>query len=51
MQSMTVLIDELQFIGNESMQVCSYIELNITAMRKILKKFDKKFRNIRQPVK
>ena len=51
MQSVITLIEELWHIGNESIQVCNYIELNITAMRKILKKFDKKFRAMRQPVK
>ena len=48
---MTILIEELLHIGNESIQVCNYIELNITAMRKILKKFDKKFKDMRKAVK
>lgn len=40
-------MEELSDIALESIKICSYIEINITGMRKILKKFDKKFKGIR----
>ena len=44
-------MEELSDVALESIKICSYIEINITGMRKILKKFDKKFKGIRQPLK
>ena len=35
-------VESLFRVVNESVELCNYIEVNITAVRKILKKFDKK---------
>jgi SPX domain protein involved in polyphosphate accumulation len=42
---LTVIIENLTKLGNEINEICNYIELNMTAIRKILKKFDKQFTN------
>lgn len=39
----TVVIDNLTKVGNQIIEICHFIELNMTAIRKILKKFDKTF--------
>lgn len=36
-------IESLITVGNDLVEICKFAELNITAVRKILKKFDKKF--------
>lgn len=36
-----VIIENLAKIGNETIEICHFVELNVTAIRKILKKFDK----------
>ena len=38
---MIVVIENLTKIGQEIIEICKFMELNITAIRKILKKFDK----------
>lgn len=45
------LLEQLSEVSQEAIRICTYIELNITGMRKILKKFDKKFRDVKQPLK
>ena len=37
-------LDELQDLSNYAMSISSYVQINITGMAKILKKFDKKFK-------
>ncbi len=39
-------IEKLIQVGNDLVDTCKFAELNITAVRKILKKFDKKFAGI-----
>ncbi len=39
-------IESLITVGNDLVEICKFAELNITAVRKILKKFDKKFNGI-----
>ncbi len=42
------LLSEIQIlinISNFTLDICDYINLNVTALIKILKKFDKKFSN------
>jgi SPX domain protein involved in polyphosphate accumulation len=43
---MNVVIENLTKVGNEVIEICHFIELNMTAIRKILKKFDKQFDKI-----
>ncbi len=38
---LTVTVENLTKIGNELIEIGHYIELNMTAIRKILKKHDK----------
>ena len=40
-------LDELQSLSNYATSLSSYIYLNITALSKILKKFDRKFSRLR----
>eukprot|EP00347_Sterkiella_histriomuscorum_P006843 403351220 len=47
---LNVIIENLTKIGNEIIEVGNYIELNMTAMRKILKKFDKQLQTISIPM-
>ena len=42
--SLIVIMENLTKIGQEIIEICKYIELNVTAIRKILKKFDKLFK-------
>lgn len=42
--SLIVIMENLTRIGQEIIEICKFIELNVTAIRKILKKFDKQFR-------
>ena len=37
------LIDDIEKVSDDTLEICHYINLNITAIRKVLKKFDKKF--------
>ena len=39
-------VENLIKVGNDLVDICKFAELNITAVRKILKKFDKKFASI-----
>lgn len=39
--SLVVIMENLTKIGQEIIEICKFIELNVTAIRKILKKFDK----------
>lgn len=41
-----VIIENLSKIGNETIEICHFVELNITAIRKILKSFDKKMLDV-----
>lgn len=41
-----LIIDNLINVGFELHDICCYVELNITGIRKILKKCDKKFNGI-----
>lgn len=41
-----VVIENLTRVGNQVVDICHYAEINITAIRKILKKFDKRFDKI-----
>lgn len=43
-------IERLEVIVTEINELCKFINLNVTAIRKILKKFDKKFTNKELPV-
>ncbi|CDW89208.1 major facilitator superfamily [Stylonychia lemnae] len=43
---LTVIIENLTKIGNEVIEIGHFIELNMTAIRKILKKFDKQLENV-----
>ncbi len=38
---LTVVIENLTKIANEIVEICHFVELNVTAIRKILKKADK----------
>ena len=39
-------LDELQSLSTYASSLSSYIYMNITGMSKIMKKFDKKFKNM-----
>ena len=43
---LNVVIENLTKLGNKLVEICSFTELNVTAVRKILKKFDKRFASI-----
>lgn len=43
-------IDDLDSLTHQTLDLCHYININVTAIRKILKKFDKKFRMFKNPV-
>ncbi len=47
---LNAVIEKLTSVGNELVDACHFSELNITAVRKILKKFDKKFSSISIPL-
>jgi len=47
---LNVVIENLTKLGNELIDLCSFAELNIDGVRKILKKFDKKFAEISVPL-
>ncbi len=47
---LNAVIENLIKLGNELVDCCHFAELNITAVRKILKKFDKKFDKISIPL-
>jgi len=38
-------MENLHKIGQEIIEICKFVELNVTALRKILKKFDKQFKS------
>jgi SPX domain protein involved in polyphosphate accumulation len=38
---LTVVLENLTKIANEIVEICHFVELNVTAIRKILKKADK----------
>jgi SPX domain protein involved in polyphosphate accumulation len=38
-------MENLSKIGQEIIEICKFVELNLTAIRKILKKFDKQFKS------
>jgi len=40
------VMENLSRIGQEIIEIAKFMELNITAIRKILKKFDKKFKQM-----
>jgi len=48
-QSLIVIMENLIKIGQEIIEVSKFSELNLTAIRKILKKYDKLFKNICLP--
>lgn len=41
-----MVIENLNKIGNDISEICHFVELNITAIRKILKKADKQLASI-----
>ena len=43
-QSLAIVLENLYRIGQEVIEIVRFMELNLTAVRKILKKFDKKFK-------
>jgi SPX domain protein involved in polyphosphate accumulation len=43
-QSLAIVLENLYRIGQEVIEIARFMELNLTAVRKILKKFDKKFK-------
>jgi len=43
-QSFAIVIENITKIGYEIIAIAEFMELNLTAIRKILKKFDKKFK-------
>jgi len=43
---LTLIIENLTKIGNEVIEIGNFIELNMTAIRKILKKFDKQLEQV-----
>lgn len=43
---LSVIIDNLAKVGTEIIEICHFLELNITAIRKILKKYDRKLANV-----
>ena len=45
-----MVIDQLTNICNAHKNICEFVEMNITAIRKILKKFDKKMSNYSIPM-
>lgn len=47
---LNAVIENLTKLGNELVDCCHFAELNITAVRKILKKFDKKFASFSIPL-
>ena len=47
---LNAVIEKLTTLGNELVHSCHFAELNITAVRKILKKFDKKYDAISIPI-
>lgn len=47
---LNAVIEKLTSLGNELVHSCHFAELNITAVRKILKKFDKKYDAISIPI-
>jgi len=42
--SLAIVLENLSRIGQEIIEIVKFMELNLTAIRKILKKFDKKFK-------
>eukprot|EP00347_Sterkiella_histriomuscorum_P012933 403366665 len=47
--SIIIIMENLTRIGQEIIEICKFIELNVTAIRKILKKFDKQFKGFAVP--
>lgn len=45
-QSLEIILENLSRIGQEVIEILKFMELNVTAIRKILKKFDKKFKSV-----
>ncbi len=43
-QSLAIILENMSRIGQEIIEILKFMELNVTAIRKILKKFDKKFK-------
>ena len=43
---LTLIIENLTKIGNEVIEIGNFIELNMTAIRKILKKFGKQLEQV-----
>jgi SPX domain protein involved in polyphosphate accumulation len=41
---LAIVLENLYRIGQEVIEIARFMELNLTAVRKILKKFDKKFK-------
>ena len=40
------MLENLSRIGQEIIEILKFMELNVTAIRKILKKYDKKFKGL-----
>lgn len=43
---MAIVLDNISRIGQEIIEILKFMELNVTAIRKILKKFNKKFKGL-----
>ena len=43
---LAVIIENLAKVGNEIIEISHFVELNVTAIRKILKKFDKQMSDV-----